>query len=151
MPNNYWMIHRKRTRGSTMVELALVAPLLLLLLLGATDFGRVFYHAVTLANAAGTGAFYGAQSNIQSGQFTQMQQVAQTDAKDLGTITATAGRYCDCPNGAKVDCISGSCPNYGPPRVYVSVHTKESFKPLVGYTGIPNPVAVGRTAYIRVQ
>lgn len=150
MLNNCWN-HRKRTKGSTMLELALAGPLLLLMLLGAADFARVFYHAVTLANAAGTGAFYGAQNNIQSGHYTEMQQAAQNDAKDLGTISATAGRYCDCPSGTKVDCVTGTCAGYGPPRVYVSTQTKEAFKPLVGYTGIPNPVTVGRTAYMRVQ
>lgn len=150
MLNNRWS-NRKKRQGSVAIELALTAPLLLLMLIGAADFARVFYHAVTLANAAGTGVFYGAQNNIHSGEFTQMQQVAQTDAKDLGTIAAVAGRYCDCPNGTKVDCVSGSCPTYGPPRVYVSTQTKEAFSPLVGWTGIPNPVTVGRTAYMRVQ
>ena len=150
MLNNHWKDRRKR-RGSVGVELALTAPLLLLMLIGAADFARVFYHAVTLANAAGTGAFYGAQNNIYSGEFAQMQQAAQTDAKDLGTITAVAGRYCDCPSGTKVDCVTGTCAGYGPPRVYVSTKTKESFTPLVGWTGIPNPVTAGRTAYVRVQ
>jgi Flp pilus assembly protein TadG len=150
MLNNRWK-DRKKRRGSVAVELALTGPLLLLMLIGAADFARVFYHAVTLANAAGTGAFYGAQNNITSGQFTQMQDVAQTDAKDLGAITATAGRYCDCPSGTKVDCVTGACAGYGAPRVYVSTQTRESFSPLVGWTGIPNPVTAGRTAYMRVQ
>jgi len=148
---NQAMRARKSNRGNAAVELALTAPLLLLLLVGAADFGRVFYHAVTLANAAATGAFYGAQNNVLSGHFQDAEQVAKNDAKDLGTITAQGGRFCDCPNGTKVDCVTGSCPSYGAPRVYVSVKTSESFSPLVKYPAIPNPVTVGRTAYMRVQ
>ncbi len=148
---NLRMRGRKTNRGSTAVELALTAPLLLLLLLGAADFGRVFYHAVTLANAAGTGAFFGAQNNVLSGHFQDMEQVARDDAKDVGAITVQGGRFCDCPSGQKVDCITGSCPGYGPPRVYVSVQTGQSFSPLVKYPFIPNPISVGRTAYMRVQ
>jgi Flp pilus assembly protein TadG len=42
------------------VEFAVTFPLLMLLCLGATDFGRLCFHAVTIANAAATGASYGA-------------------------------------------------------------------------------------------
>lgn len=151
MRTNAWK-DRSRTRGNTNFELALVGPLLLLMMVGAADFARVFYHAVELANAAGTGAFYGAQNNIMSGHYYEMEQVAKNDAKDLGSaMTVTGGRYCDCPNGTKVDCVTGTCAAYGPPRVYVSTRTRESFKPLVNYPGIPSAVTVGRTAYMRVQ
>src|SRR5262249_7065619 len=149
---NQAMPARKSNSGSVTVELPLAAPLLLLLFVGAADLGRVFYHAVTLANAAGTGAFYGAQSNVASGHFQDMEQVAKNDAQDLGTaITATGARFCDCPNGTKVDCVTGSCPGYGKPRVYVSVQTAESFSPFMKYPSVPNPVQVGRKAYMRVQ
>ena len=45
---------RKRTRGQSVVEFALVVPVLLLLLLIAIDFGRVFLGWVALNNAAGS-------------------------------------------------------------------------------------------------
>jgi hypothetical protein len=45
-----------------MVEFALVLPLLLLLLCGALDFGRVFFAWVQLANAARVGANYAASN-----------------------------------------------------------------------------------------
>lgn len=47
--------------GAALVEMALVMPLLLLMALGAGDFGRVMYTAITLAHAARAGAAYGAQ------------------------------------------------------------------------------------------
>ena len=147
----HWSRKRNAKRGTATVELAVAGITLLLLTLGAADFGRIFYHAVELANAAGTGAFYGAQSNVSSGAFLQMQQAAKSDAADLKGITATAGRYCDCPDGTRVDCTSGSCPNYRAPRIYVSTQVQENFQPLVSYPGIPGSVLVGRKAYMRVQ
>ena len=54
MRNNH-----RRQAGSAMIEMALAFPLLVLLLAGTADFGRVFYTYVTLANAARTGAGYG--------------------------------------------------------------------------------------------
>jgi hypothetical protein len=59
--------------------------------------------------------------------------------------------FCGCPDGTKVDCVTGSCSGYGAPRVYVDAQALQNFQPLVRYPKIPNPVRVGRTAYMRVQ
>ena len=44
--------------GQALVELSLALPLLLLLILGAMDFGRMFYTKIVLTNAAREGANY---------------------------------------------------------------------------------------------
>jgi Flp pilus assembly protein TadG len=49
-----------RSRGQSLVELALVTPILLLLLLGAVDLGRLFYAQITVTNAAREGAMVAA-------------------------------------------------------------------------------------------
>lgn len=49
----------KRERGQALVELAIMLPILLIILLGVIDFGRVFYAYVTITNAAREGARYG--------------------------------------------------------------------------------------------
>ena len=49
-----------RRRGQTVVEFALVAPVLILLLLMAIDVGRVFLGWVALNNASRVGANYAA-------------------------------------------------------------------------------------------
>ena len=53
---------RDRVRsGQSMVELAISLPLLLLLMLGTIDLGRVFFDYVQLRNAVREGAGYGAR------------------------------------------------------------------------------------------
>ena len=52
---NLW----KREKGQSMVELAILLPILLIILLGIIDFGRVFFAYVTITNAAREGARYG--------------------------------------------------------------------------------------------
>lgn len=47
---------RHRSRGQSLVEMALIAPVLLIILLLAIDFGRAFYSWVILQNAARIGA-----------------------------------------------------------------------------------------------
>lgn len=54
--------HRKHRRGQGMVEFAIVLPLLVLLLVMAIDFGRVFFGWVALQNAARIGADRAAQT-----------------------------------------------------------------------------------------
>jgi hypothetical protein len=51
---------RRRARGQTLVELALILPALLLIVLVAIDFGRVFFGYVVLTNASRIGANYAA-------------------------------------------------------------------------------------------
>jgi hypothetical protein len=52
--------HEKVSRGQAMVEFAIILPLLALLLVMAIDFGRVFFGAVALQNAARIGADFAA-------------------------------------------------------------------------------------------
>lgn len=50
----------QRSRGQALVETALLLPLLLILLLGAVDFGRIFFGWVAVTNASRVAANYAA-------------------------------------------------------------------------------------------
>ena len=47
-------------KGQDLMEFALVLPLLLLVVIGVMDIGRLFFSAITITNAARVGARYGA-------------------------------------------------------------------------------------------
>jgi Flp pilus assembly protein TadG len=49
---------RSGERGQGLVELAVILPLLLLIVMGAVDFGRAYFAYETLVNAAREGAYY---------------------------------------------------------------------------------------------
>jgi hypothetical protein len=51
----------RRSRGQSVAEFAVVLPIMLLILAGAVDLGRVFYAYVAVENAAKEGALYGAR------------------------------------------------------------------------------------------
>jgi PKD repeat protein len=55
-------IRRDRSRGQSVVEFALILPVLILLLLITLDFGRLFMSYITLTNATRVAANYGATS-----------------------------------------------------------------------------------------
>ncbi len=52
----------QRSRGQSLVELALLLPVLALLLIGALDLGRVFFATVQLTNSVREGASFGQTS-----------------------------------------------------------------------------------------
>jgi hypothetical protein len=52
---------RRRHRGQSLVEFALVTPILLLIFAGAADLGRAFYAYVAIENAAKEGALFGSR------------------------------------------------------------------------------------------
>jgi hypothetical protein len=58
-------VTRRSHRGQSLVEFALVLPMLLVLLLGIADFGRVFAAGITLEAAARDGAEAAAQEYVQ--------------------------------------------------------------------------------------
>jgi len=62
MPFGLLCAVRARERGQSLVELALILPILLVLLAGALDLGRVFYATVSLNNAAREGALQAAET-----------------------------------------------------------------------------------------
>ena len=132
----------------------LISPILVLLLLGAGDFGRVLYWSITLAQSARAGAQYGAQSSAAAANSTGIQQAALQDGQNItalgGTITVTSSRYCQCEGGgAVVNCADNDCA--GAPEVYVEVTATTTFKTLFPYPGIPNTVNLSNTATLRLQ
>src|ERR1700712_5471655 len=49
-------------QGSSLVELAILLPMLMFLLVGAADFGKAYYLTIEVASAAEAGALYGVQN-----------------------------------------------------------------------------------------
>ena len=56
-------VHRRRTRGQSLVEFALVLPILLFLTLIALDFGRVYLGYINLQNMARIAANFAANNS----------------------------------------------------------------------------------------
>lgn len=137
-------------RGQALAELAIVLPFLLVLLIGVVDFCRIFYASMMLTQAARTGVQYGAQSKSKSAEFSNIEEAAIDAATDLTpAITADATRSCECADGTVVDCAA-TCVGEGAPRVFVSVTAGYTFHTYFPYPGIPNNVALSRTATLMV-
>jgi Flp pilus assembly protein TadG len=137
-------------RGQSMVELALVTPVLVFLVLAAADMGRVFYFWIVVSSAARAGAQYGSQSVITAADSAGMQAAAQADASNVSGLSATASQ-CTCASSTTVSaCPSSYCTN-SPNADYVEVNTQAPFHTVVSYPGIPSSITVSGSAIMQVQ
>ena len=100
-----------RQGGQELVEFAAVLPLLILILFGVLDLGRVFHAAVVVANAAREGARYGTFYPDQAGDIIGVVQAeAQGSGIDLSDPSTS---------GIAVNCLAG-CDSGTPIQVTVT-------------------------------
>jgi Flp pilus assembly protein TadG len=138
--------------GTSVLELALLTPLLLLLLLGIIEIGRYAELSILVANAARAGVQYGAQNQTAAADLTGMQSAAVNDAQ--GAVTAsqvTAVELCGCSAASLGGCPGPSTcgiPLY--PITYVQVKAQGTFNSLFSYPGIPASITVNGQAQMRV-
>jgi Flp pilus assembly protein TadG len=139
---------RQDEAGQALVEVALSAPLLLLLLLGAAEFARVAYAAIEVSNAASAAALYAASSHGNAGNTTNISAMALNDAANLGAGTGGAvtvtniSTSCSCANSSYTpsSCSdNNTCPKNGTAMVEtITVNTQVTYKPLISYIGLGN-------------
>ncbi len=122
----------RRERGQSLVELALVLPLLMLVILGAIDFGRVFYASMTVAGAARNGAQYASENPTDT---TGIQSAALDDAGSLDPApTVTVSGPTSDGNGGE----------------YVRVQVDHEFSTLIPWPGLPSSIEISRAVTMRV-
>jgi Flp pilus assembly protein TadG len=139
----------KARKGGAAVELAVAFPLLLLLLIGVVDYGRVFYTSVTVSNAARAGAEWGQQTSGNSVDTAGMRTFAQFDGNDAGAIVFGARLYCECVVDVETAC--NFCAGGVAPNAYVEVTATKVVNMLLRYPGLPASITVTRKATFRSQ
>jgi Flp pilus assembly protein TadG len=139
--------------GASLVEFALLAPVLIFLLVGVIEIGRYTYYAIIAANAARAGVAYGAQNlttAAQTGTTGLIAQAAQADAQNISQFSANVTDLCSINGGALGACSSASSPSAGT-VYYVQVVVNGTFTTLLHYPGIPTNVPITGSATMRVQ
>src|SRR5215469_8816859 len=103
--------------GQTLLEVALLLPLLVLLLLGVIEMGRYAYISILVGNAARAGVAYGAQTHITAadtaGIVTAADNDFQNNGQSVGSLNVISSYSCGCDSGGNVTvltCSTGTCP-----------------------------------------
>jgi Flp pilus assembly protein TadG len=125
-------------RGQSLVELALIAPVLIILMLGAMDYGRVYFAYTSVTNAARTGADYAASSSTAASDTTSIRAAAVAETSDLLNTSAS---------NPSVSVATGT-DSQG--RLYADVTVSYEFDTLFPWPGLPSSFDVERTVRARV-
>lgn len=88
----------RNSKGQSLVETALVLPLLLLIVFGTIEFGRVFNAYLVVSNASREGARAAAVGKSNS----EITTMATDKAASIGTVSVTISPSGSRPYGSKV-------------------------------------------------
>jgi Flp pilus assembly protein TadG len=150
-------VFNKADHGAALVELGLLLPVMMLLVVGAVDFGRLYFEYIEVVNAAHAGAEYG---SINSTDTSGMSTAATQSAPDVSGLTVPTKAYgCECSDGTSYSASCTTVPtctaSAGPPArstnvVYrVEVTTQATWTPLMPWPGVPSSLTLTNTAYMR--
>jgi hypothetical protein len=139
-------------RGNVVLELAVITPVVMLLLAGGVEFGRVGMEHLRLSSAARAGAQYGIQDFSTSGDIDGIVAAARADAGDTdGLLNVAAQQVCRCPgNDDVVDCAI-SCPDGEFAPMFVEVAVSDEVDLRFTFPGVPESLSVAASSSIRVR
>jgi Flp pilus assembly protein TadG len=147
-------LRKRAARGQSSVELAFAVPAMVMLLVVAADFGRLFYTYVAVVNAARAGAQYGVLNISNAANTTGIQNVAKHDGSSISSLTVTA-TLCTCGTTTATASSCGSSTStycVGDPQGnYVVVTASAPFNTLVHYPGLPTSVTLTSQAIMQVE
>lgn len=95
---------QKSSKGQSLVEFALILPILVLVIVGVFDLGRAFFALITINNAAREGARY---ATLHRGDFDGMKNAAVAEAINSGITITVADITVACPLDAVGKCTQG--------------------------------------------
>jgi Flp pilus assembly protein TadG len=147
--------------GSSAVELALAAPILISFTFGAFDYGRAYIERVRLSGAAREGAQQAVYqpANWQNDQLIEQAALEEYVGHTLTSgqmsqmsVSATSRAFYACENGAEVADGSVPCPDGSLPGQYVQVGLSRSVPLTLPYPWSSNgTTAVVGSAVVRVR
>src|SRR2546426_3678678 len=150
--------HRlSRSRGQAVVETALLLPILMLLVMGTADLGRVFYYSIAVTNAAREaarqGTYFDPISNSNAyDSYAQVLAAAQQEVPADVTLNLPASSPSHCltgqpsswsayypsqPNtGYVYICFDGNDSQSSPAQQTIQVNILYNFSPVTPLAGV---------------
>lgn len=137
-----------RESGQSLVETALVFPILISMLVGAADLAQVGYYSIQVENAARAATEYGCQNGFTAQDSTGMQTTATNEAAGI-SVTATPSSSCICSDGTASTCLNTDCPNSHIEQT-LTVSTSATVTPLIHLPLLPSTYTVRGQSIQRV-
>ncbi len=148
MNASWWRSLLSQCGGNAALELAFLAPPLMLLAVGTVDYGLAMYNQIEVQNAAQAGAEY----VLKHGYSVAGISGAVTSATPL-TVSATpaATLSCGCPSGTSITpaACNSNCPSGLTAGNYVTVNAQATYTTLVPYPGISSSYTLTASSTVR--
>ena len=132
---------RRNKRGTSVVEMAIVLPLLLTLMFGIGEFGIMFTQYQTLINAAREGARTGVL-------FRGASCAAATVKTQIATTVTSYMVGTGIPTGTLTTTSSGECGGVGT-QLVVTSQVPYSFAALPGLVGLQSSITLSASSTMR--
>ncbi len=134
-------------RGNVSIEMAFLVTFLLVLVMGAYDFGRLAMEQSGVTQAARAGAQFAVLDQDNAADNDGMIQAARDEAEDPG-LQVNPDSFCRCPGTTAKDplCAIAICPDGQYAPLYVEVTVTDTLDMLFDYPGLPEPSSYTMTS-----
>lgn len=137
--------------GIAAVEFALIAPTLILLVVGLYDFGSYINTAMKLENTAASAAHF----VLQGGDPEDIEEsvVSQSNlGVDRALVSVSSEYVCACHDGEEVDCDGGLCVASGDyVHRYFEVTLETTYQTVINYPGMPTSLPLAEFVTLRLN
>ena len=138
----FWGVGAKRVwrqrRANAAVEMALIAPALVLLLIGLADYGTLIYRRMQVQYAAQAGADFAMRNGFNSGAIASAVTGASSFAGLTATPTPVEACGCAAANVMTPATCGSTCAGGQAAGAYVTVSASGTYTTILPYPGIPN-------------
>jgi Flp pilus assembly protein TadG len=141
------------TGGAAAVEFALLAPALILVVIGSVDVGALAYQKAEVSAAANAGALYAIHKGGGSPSSIQTAASSATPLTLSATPTVSTLYYCSNGGALSAAASAGASCGAGKPTAgtYIQVTTQATYAPPVSWTNLPMPTALSATTLVRIK
>jgi Flp pilus assembly protein TadG len=147
------------TSGIAAVELALILPALVLMMIGAADFGMGFYRKMQVQDAAQAGAQWAAANGFDSTKISTAVTSATKSAPGFSVAASPAPHQdCGCAastgvtfNGDTAPFCTSRCPDTTVAGTYVTASATATYTTMLSYPGIPASFPFRADTTVRIQ
>lgn len=156
----WWPLLRRLRRnqdGATLVEFAIVAPVMGAMLLGVVDVSLYISSSLAVQRAARAGGEYAIASGYDATKIsTAVTDSTSTRSAYMTAITAdpAPSKWCGCPDSGTsvVAATCGSkCTSGLKAGTYVSSSAKSTYQPLFNVPGLGTSRTIVSTATVRIE
>lgn len=140
----------RQEAGSSLIEVALLIPVLTLILFGMVDLGRYVFLGIEVSSAARAGAQYGGQNRGTALDTSGIQTAAQNDVPDIPSLAVTSSTFCWCSSspGSNVACVLSSCSGTSNLIPLLQVNTSMTYTPWLLYGVFTSGISITGQAQV---